>query len=87
MVPPIALLGNEIKSRKHFLKVFNLTCSLLGSVYLQTGAHRESSSRTKEITVSYHQAPLTVLVYHTPDYEKEGCKLESKEGVENDEQR
>ena len=86
MVPPTALPGNEVKSRRHFLKAFNLTCSLLGSVYLQTGTQKESSSRTKKIMVAYHQAPLSILEYHTPDYEKDH-KLEYTEGIENDAER
>ena len=87
MVPPTALPGDEMKSRRHFLKAFSLTCSLLGSVYLQTGTQRESSSRRKKIMVSYHQASLSILECHTPDYEKEDHKLESTEGVRNDVER
>lgn len=64
------------------LKAFSAACSLLGSVYLQTGTHGESSSRTKKIMVSYHQAPLSILECHTPDYEtREDHKLESTEGA------
>lgn len=87
MVRPTVLPGNEVKSKRHLLKAFSLTCSLLGSVYLQTGTHGESSSRTKKIMVSYHQAPLSILECHTPDYETEDHKLESTEDAENDVER
>ena len=36
--------------------------------------------------VAYHQAPLSILECHTPDYEKDH-KLESTEGIENDAER
>lgn len=66
-----------------FLKAFNFTCSLLGSIYLQNREQFKSKGDNRFLSLGSSDH----TEYHIPDYEKKAHKLEYAEGIENGEER